>query len=179
METNTPSAEKGIVTELNFCAKTSKRITWEDWMFTIVGPLQIEVCNESYGYLKDEHTYRVTDGERDGLVVLAECECPTDRYREEYGCKHKVTLATVGGPVVLDEACDFPTTDSDAASEAMTTAADKLATDGGTKTTTTTTDPECSRSKMGSNRPDECAFRPRLNDLPCWPWYGGGFETPN
>lgn len=97
------------------------------WSFRSVGPLQVEVVNESYGYLKDEHTYTVAVEERDGIVVPGECECPADRYHEEYGCKHKGALATVGGTVggtvVLNAARAFPL-ESEVRAKPVTTVAD-------------------------------------------------------
>lgn len=169
METNAPTAEKGIVAELQFGAKTAKRVAWEDWSFTIIGPLQVEVINESYGYLKDDHTYTVTVEERGGVVVPAECACPADRYREEYDCKHKVALATVGGPVVLEAARDFPASDPEADSETATMA-DKLATDGGTKQAAT--DPERPRSNTETcPNGEEWCSGPDGDDLPCFACY--------
>ncbi|WP_246986358.1 hypothetical protein [Halorientalis marina] len=134
MATNTETAEKRIdnaVEHLNFGKKTSLRVTWEAWEFTIVGPHQVEVTNASYGFLKDDHSYVVGVGERDGVVVPVECGCPADRYNENYDCKHKVALATVGGPTVLNAAVNYESpSDYDDTPEA-TTAADKLRADGG------------------------------------------------
>lgn len=64
------------------------------------------------------------------MSVPAECDCPADLYREEDDCKHKVALATVGGPSVFNAAVEF---DSPTAGEmsAPKTAADEFATDGG------------------------------------------------
>jgi len=28
-------------------------------------------------------------------------------------------------------------------------------------------------------RPEDCSCSPRMTDLPCWPCYRDGFETPN
>lgn len=98
IETN---SKKSAVQCLNFGAKTARRVTWESWEFTIVGPNQVRVTNASYGFLKDDHSYVVTVEERDGVVVPAACDCPADEHIEEVDCKHKVALATVGGPTVL------------------------------------------------------------------------------
>jgi len=57
------------------------------------------VTNGSYGCEKDNHSYLFRVEDHDRLLVPAECECPADKYNEEYDCKHKVTLATIGGPV--------------------------------------------------------------------------------
>lgn len=113
METNETNSQKTVVEHLTFGAKTAKRVTWESWEFTVVGPAQVLVTNASYGYLKDEHSYVVTVEEReeDGVVLPRECECPADRYNEEYDCKHKVALAAVGGPTVLEAAWVFSDTD--------------------------------------------------------------------
>jgi hypothetical protein len=98
--------KRTAVEHLRFGAKTAKRVTWEDWEFTVAGPHLVRVTNASYGYLKDEHAYLVGVEERDGLAVPAECECPADLYSDDYDCKHKVALATVGGPTVLNAALE-------------------------------------------------------------------------
>ena len=118
------------VNQLNFGRKTAKRVAWEAWEFTVVGPHQVRVTNASYGFLKDEHAYVVGVKERDGQPVPAECECPADLYREEYDCKHKVALAAEGGLPVLKAALAFetPATPPD---DPIVTVKDKLTTDGG------------------------------------------------
>lgn len=137
MEENDSAAEKRTAIEhLDFGSRTAKRVSWEAWEFTVVGPHLVEVTNASYGYLKDEHTYTVGVTERDGVAVPAECDCPADVHREP-DCKHKVALATVGGPTVLSAAVEFETP-----ATGMTepdTAADKLRADGGC---------ECARDKF-------------------------------
>lgn len=104
METNNSAAEKRIVEELNFGAKTAKRVGWEQFEFSIESPHLVRVTNASYGFEKDDHSYLVGVEVRDGTPVPAECECPANKYNEEYDCKHKVALATVGGSTVLDAA---------------------------------------------------------------------------
>lgn len=129
MKTQHDERQKHIVEQLDFSPETTKRVTWEAWEFTIVGPNLVDVTNASYGYLKADHTYTVGVEERDGVVLPAECDCPADMHREQ-DCKHKVALATVGGPTVLNAACAFegptPRADTD-----CTTVADKLRADGG------------------------------------------------
>lgn len=143
MTTNESTAEKRIVEKLNFGPKTARRVAWEAWEFTVVGPHQVEVTNASYGVEKDEHAYVVGVEERDDVVVPAECECPADIHREP-DCKHKVALATVGSSTVLEAAVAF---DSAAASsnyntERATTVAEALRTDGGTADITSLSEPE-------------------------------------
>lgn len=107
-----------------------KRLIREAGEFTVVGSHLIEVTNASYGYPKSNHTYVVGVEEHEGLTVPIECECPTDVYREPH-CKHKVALATMGGPTVLDSTVAFENpalASSD--SDSMTTA-DRLRADGG------------------------------------------------
>jgi hypothetical protein len=99
--------EKNAVSLLNFGKKTAKRVAWEAWEFTVVGPNRVRVTNASYGYVKDDHSYTVAVGERAGTLVPTECECPADKWREDYDCKHKVALAAVGGAVVMKAAGDF------------------------------------------------------------------------
>lgn len=108
MTTNAKTAKKRTAVEyLSFGAKTAKRVTWEAWEFTVVGPHLVEVTNASYGFEKDDHTYTVGVEECDGLAVPAECDCPADMYHEDYDCKHKVALAAIGGTTVLNVAAAF------------------------------------------------------------------------
>jgi len=107
MTTNAKPDQKSVVAQLNFGAKTAKRVGWESWEFTVVGPYEVEVTNASYGYLKDDHSYRVMVAEAEAGTVPAVCDCPADQYSEHYDCKHKVALAAVGGPTVLNAAVDF------------------------------------------------------------------------
>jgi hypothetical protein len=75
--------------------------------------------------------------DRDGVLVPAECKCKADRYNDDYDCKYKIALATVGGPVVLQAAVDLDNstpTLSLSSTDGVTTRADKLQTDGGTAT---------------------------------------------
>jgi hypothetical protein len=137
MQDSTTTADKSIVDELNFGAKTSKRVSWEAFEFSIEAPHLVSVINASYGFEKGNHSYLVGVEEREGLHVPAECECKADRYDDDHDCKHKVALATVGGPVVLQAAVDFENAAAGfpvTTSESVTTGADKLETDGGTAT---------------------------------------------
>lgn len=131
MTTNNDTANKGTAVEhLSFGAKTAKRVAWEAWEFTVEGPHQVRVTNASYGYLKDDHSYTVGVEVRDRLALPAECECPADRHQEEYDCKHKVALATVGGPTVLNAAVEYEAPARTGGAKPKT-AADKLRADGG------------------------------------------------
>lgn len=143
MKANDDAAEKRTaIDHLNFGAKTAKRVSWESWEFTIVGPHLVRVTNASYGYLKDDHAYTVGVKEIDGVPVPAECDCPADRYHEDYDCKHKVALAAVGGKTVLEAAVRFAGPSSADGTPEKTTARDRLRADGG-----------CECDKL---------------DLPCW-----------
>lgn len=62
------------------------------------------MTNESYGVEKDAHAYVVAVKDVGGVFVPRECECPADRFRDDYDCKHKVALATV----VMEAAAAFP-----------------------------------------------------------------------
>lgn len=131
MTTDESGRQKTAVEYLNFGAKTAKRVTWEAWEFTVVGPHLVRVTNASYGHLKDDHAYTVGVEDRNGAPVPAECECPADQYHDDYDCKHKVALATVGGPTVMTAAMDFEAASSCDEAPKATTAADKLRADGG------------------------------------------------
>jgi len=108
MEANTDTVENSTVLQkLAFDTKTAKRVAWSDWSFTIVAPFEIEVCNLSYGYLADDHTYRVMIDEQ-GVPVS--CTCPGYEYHHRpkgrVG-KHMLAVATVGGPTLLEAARAF------------------------------------------------------------------------
>ena len=131
METNETSDHKSAVGQLDFDSRTSKRVTWEAWEFTVIGPHQIEVVNASYGSEKADHTYTVGIEDRDGVAVPSECNCPADLHREP-DCKHRVALAAIGGPTVLDAALAFESPARETEPESNSeTVADKLRADGG------------------------------------------------
>lgn len=93
-----------------YSSVTAKRAKWEAWSFKIVGPSQVLVTNESYGNLKDDHSYVVTVSERGGDLVPAACECPANQHLKG-PCKHRVALETIGGQVVLEAAQAFSVSD--------------------------------------------------------------------
>jgi hypothetical protein len=134
-------ADKTVVDQLNFGVKTAKRVGWERFEFTLVGPHQVEVVNASYGFQKGDHSYTVGVERRDGLPVPLDCSCPADIHREP-DCKHKVALAAVGGSTVMEAALEFEESkESDTTppfprsqDEATTTVAEKMKTDGGAET---------------------------------------------
>ena len=101
---NNAGKDKSIVNELNFGEKTSKRVTWEAWEFTVLEKGEIQVTNASWGSESGDHSYSVTIEEIDGQPRPTECGCKADEYREEYDCKHKVALASIGGSLVLQAA---------------------------------------------------------------------------
>jgi hypothetical protein len=157
MQATQTETQKRIVEQLSFGSKTSKRVRWEAWSLKIVDPRKVEVTNESYGFEKDEHQYVVTVEERGNLFVPVECECPADEFNDDYDCKHKVAVATIGGPVVLGAAMAYTSDESEA----------PLRADGGL----IETDSE--------ERPDDCGCWDPEQGLPCWPCYRDGFEEPN
>lgn len=168
MSSTTRTRQKRTAVEhLSFNARTAHRVAWESWEFTIAGPHQVKVTNASYGYLKDEHAYVVGVEERMGVVVPAECECPADIHHES-DCKHKVALATVGGPTVLNAAVTYenlaPATDD---RKPMTTAADKIAAGGGVPAV----------AKQDEDDGDECEECANLSGLPCFACYRAGKAT--
>ncbi|QLG26865.1 hypothetical protein HUG10_04605 [Halorarum halophilum] len=151
--------KRTAVDHLSFDARTAKRVAWESWEFTVVGPYQVRVTNASYGFKKDKHAYVVGVEDREGIVVPAECECPADVHRDP-DCKHKVALASVGGPTVLNAAVIFenpaPATDD---RPAVKTGTDLLAVDGGV----------LADAKLDDN--EECKECAELSDLPCFDCY--------
>ena len=170
MSTNDSAADKSIVEELNFGSKTSKRATWEAWEFSIEAPHLVRVTNASYGVEKDDHSYLVGVEDRDGLLTPSECECPADKYNEEYDCKHKVALGTIGGPVVLEASVDFPTESVDTDHSNTSTLSEKLRADGGA-----TTEGTGGESKpLDAVEPDECDCAELSDDFPCFPCFING-----
>jgi len=169
METNTKTAEKRAAVEhLNFGAKTAKRVTWEAWEFTIASPYLVEVTNASYGVEKEDHSYLVGVEDRDGVLVPAECECPADMYNEEYDCKHKVAVATIGGPTLLDAAACFTLNHEPTGNTTTTTVTEKLKADGGTTVAGSGRESEPGACPNGDSK----CVGPDGGDLPCFDCFG-------
>lgn len=156
MQVNEPGRQKRAVEQLNFGTKTSKRVTWESWEFTVIGPHQAEVTNASYGFLKEDHSYTVGVENRDGLAVPAECNCPADIHHDS-DCKHKVALATVGGPTVLDAAIEFEQTETGSIPNG-------LKSDGGEVLSEVETENTCLYGESNCDGPND-------EDLPCFNCY--------
>lgn len=115
-ENDSAADKRNALEHLDYTPRTLKRVEWESWEFTVTGPHLIEVTNASYGYQKDDHSYTVGVDVRDGVAVPSECGCPADIHHDT-DCKHRVALAIVGGPTVLNAAVDF---DGTPALEAVT-----------------------------------------------------------
>ena len=162
MESNTDTVENSTVLEqLAFDTKTAKRVAWSDWEFTVVAPFEVEVCNLSYGYLADEHKYRVMINEQ-GVPIS--CTCPGFKhYHSPNGRvgKHMLAVATIGGPTLLEAARAFSPNQEPTASTETTALSEKLKPDGGRSLTEDTTDTGCT----------ECD---RLSDLPCFDCFSAG-----
>lgn len=169
MTRNEPAVEKCIVDELTFDVKTSKRVTWEAWEFTVVGPYQVEVTNASWGVEKADHRYVVGVAERDGVVVPAECGCKADRFHTQ-DCKHKLAVATVGGPVVLEAATAFETSTPNTDPTSVTTVADQLRADGGV---VVEQDPESATAHSDDDTGD-CGCEELPGEFPCADCYING-----
>jgi hypothetical protein len=167
MEATDTTPQKRIVEQLDFGAKTAKRVGWERFEFALAGPHQVRVTNASYGVEKDDHSYVVGIEKRGGDPVPAECECPADLHREP-DCKHKLALATIGGLTVLNAAVTIsssppPFQESD--DGGVTTGADKLQADGGMATVDTVSE-ECPNGHARCDGPDG-------DDLPCFDCFEG------
>ena len=157
MATTSRTGEKRTAVEqLSFGSRTANRVTWEAFEFTVVGPYQVKVTNASYGYLKEDHSYVVGVEERGEAVLPAECECPADIHQDG-ACKHRVSLATVGGPTVLNAAVDFENPAPTSSDSDSMTAADRLRADGGN-----------SDQREGE---DKCGC---TSELPCWDCFDAG-----
>lgn len=121
------------------------------------------MTNAAYGFEKDDHSYLVGVDDRDGLLVPAECQCKSDRFREGYDCKHKVALATIGGPVVLEAAADYRTRSVNTEGSDTSTGDDLLA-DGGIAIEETGGESEPFDVAKRTN----CDCSELLDDFPCW-----------
>ncbi|CDK40120.1 SWIM zinc finger family protein [Halorubrum sp. AJ67] len=171
MEDTPTTADKRVVEGLNFGSKTAKRVGWEQFEFAVESPYLVRVTNASYGFEKSDHSYLVGVEERDGLLVPAECECPADKYNDEYDCKHKVGLATIAGPVVLQAAVECPTPTHDTEGTDSTTLAERLRADGGAITEARRDEGragviEAERGKECPNGEEWC--EPDGDSLPCF-----------
>mgnify|MGYP000439326247 CR=1 FL=1 len=168
-EHDSTADKRNAVDHLNFGSKTSKRATWEAWEFSVEAPHLVRVTNAAYGIEKADHSYLVGVEDRDGVLVPAECECPADKYRDDYDCKHKVALATVGGSVVLEASVNFSTPEENPKRSNASTVADKLRADGGA----TTEEVDEGSNSLDASEQDECEVCAELSDLPCWSCVSG------
>jgi hypothetical protein len=168
MRENETTAEKRIADQLNFGSKTAKRVTWEAWEFAVKSLHLVRVTNASYGFEKVDHSYLVGVEDCDGVLVPAECECPADKYSEDYDCKHKVALASV----VLEASVNFPTPKGNPERSSASTVADKLRADGGA-----TTEGAGGESKpIDALVPEDCNCAELSDDFPCWPCVRDGWK---
>jgi len=88
---------------------------------------------------------------------------------EEYDYKHKVALATVGGPVVFEASVNYPTPSGTTERSSVSRLLDKLGADVGA-----TTEGVGGEAKpLEAVGPEECA---KLADSPCWPCYRDNLE---
>jgi hypothetical protein len=163
MTTNDTSNEKSIVAELEFDSRTSKRVAYSEWEFTIVGPFEIEVRNASYGPFEDEHTYRVMIDER-GIPVSCSCK----GFQHHHGPngrvgKHMLAVAAIGGPTLLDAAAAFSPHTTPSEEAETETIADRLKADGGSLNAGR----EPGRCPNGNDRCDG----PGSDGLPCFACY--------
>ncbi|WP_336365022.1 SWIM zinc finger family protein [Halalkalicoccus salilacus] len=140
---------------LEFDASTAKRAQYEAFDFELVAPGLVTVRNESHANA-DEHSYRVNI--ESGVPVV--CECPADTYHEG-ACKHRVAIA-IREPVLA------------AASEYERDQEPEVVPDGGTTIERSTVS-----EQQVESRPVDCDCLPTFEDLPCWPCYQEGFQTPN
>ncbi|ERG96001.1 SWIM zinc finger family protein [Haloquadratum walsbyi] len=134
--------KKSIVSDLEFDVRTSKRVAWSRWEFTVVAPFEIEVCNASYGFEKNEHTYRVMVDEQ-GIPVSCTCKGFT-HYHSPNGrvCKHMLAVAVIGGPTLLNAAVAFSPHSEPSGETETETMYERLKPDGGAPEATVETETE-------------------------------------
>lgn len=172
MTINAKAADKStVLNSLAHDTKTAKRIAYSQWEFTIAGPFEIKVCNASYGYLRDEHTYRVMIGEA-GTPVSCSCK-RFKHYHNPNGRagKHILAVATVSGQTSLDAAREFSLHSTPSGATNVKIVVEKMKTDG--RLMTTKPDPEtCPNGEPYCDDPESY-------DLPCCGCYlisGGALE---
>lgn len=134
--------------------KTLKRAQYEGFEFELEAPGLVRVRNASYGDDADDHTYLVNV--EDGKPLA--CECPAFQYRDG-PCKHQLAVA-IRKPV-LEAAIERP----------------KAVADGGVQEARTSVTDTADHTDT-SERPEDCGCHPSFDELPCWPCYRDGFETP-
>lgn len=162
--TQTNGQKRTAVEHLNFGAKTAKRVAFEAWSFTVVGPNELEVRNESYGDFAADHTYVVSVEERDDVVVPVACECPADEYNDDYACKHRVAAATVSGSTVLRAAIKRRSAVRPSSDSNSMRSREELKADGGATTQDSTHQEACPNGDPMCDGPDG-------DGLPCFPCY--------
>lgn len=168
MTENASTADKSIVGQLDFTRNAIRRVTWEAFEFSLVGPHQVRVTSASYGYLKDDHSYVVGVEERDGVPIPAECECPGDVHHDT-DCAHKVALASLGGSVVLNASMNFPTASAGNKQSNVSTLSEKLRADGGATTEEIGGEPQT----LDATKQMECDCENLHGELSCWPCASG------
>jgi hypothetical protein len=126
-------------------------------------------------------TYSVTSQSGREYTVDADvgrCTCPDAEYNlaSDDLCKHALRVAVVRGERVIPATIDRDEVDPQLGVAVETTPV-AVATDGGTATTTDTV--TMSEEDHPRERPVDCGCWDPDGDLPCWPCYRDGFETPN
>ncbi len=169
MKIDAEPVKKSIVSDLEFDIRTSKRVAWSRWEFTVVAPFEIEVCNASYGFEKNEHTYRVMVDVQ-GIPVSCSCKGFT-HYHSPNGRvgKHMLAVATIGGPTLLNAAVAFsPHSEPSGETEAKSMF-ERLKADGGA--------PEAAVEPESESEPETCpnddpqCDGPESEELPCFDCY--------
>lgn len=160
MQNDAEPAEKcTVVEQLSFDAKTAKRMAWSEWEFTVVGPFEIEVCNASYGYLKDGHTYRLMVDQH-GFPASCDCLGFQYYYSSQNKCgKHMLAVAAIGGPTLLDAAATFRPHSMTSDMTETENMAEKLKPDGGEPNSCPNGNPHCEG--------------PESDNLPCFSCFEG------
>jgi hypothetical protein len=136
--------------------------------------------------------YMVVSQSGDEYLVDARagrCECPDHEYRG-VRCKHLRRVAFATGERPIPAGVDLDAVD-DQLGRHVTANPRRVATDGGDVRTGdggdvrtgdggAVTAPDADTNAT-DDRPDDCQCAEFLagNDLPCWPCYREGFETPN
>lgn len=164
----TSQPRKWVVEGLDFDKLTASRVAWEAWEFTLEAPGRVKVNNAAYGYLKADHSYTVLVEERDGLVVPSECECPADTHGES-DCKHKVALATVGGPTVLEVAVNVEGAASASPARKPESRRDTISVNTGTRDSHSE-ETQCPHGNPGCEGPTS-------SDLPCFDCFDPDMEV--
>jgi len=149
---------------------------------TDVKPRLYRALTECHTFIHEgDDTYSVSSQSGREYIVDAHdgsCTCLDAEYNlaDNDRCKHALRVAVVRAERVIPAAMDREEVDPQLGIAIESTPI-AVVTDGGTVCTNDTD--AGNGEEYSSERPDDCGCWDPDGDLPCWPCYRDGFETPN